>query len=40
MHAFYRDALDGKRTPDEAEARLLKLSTIIPFINGFYTLTQ
>ena len=34
--SIYRDVLDGKRTPKEAEARLLQLSDDIPFVNGFY----
>ena len=34
--SLYRDTLDGKIAPDEAEARLQKLSGAIPFINGFY----
>ena len=34
--SIYRDVLDGKLTPKEAEARLLQMSDDIPFINGFY----
>jgi O2-independent ubiquinone biosynthesis protein UbiV len=34
--SIYRDVLDGKRTPKEAEAHLLQLSDDIPFVNGFY----
>ena len=34
--SIYRDALDGKCSADEAEARLLTLSDDIPFVNGFY----
>ena len=34
--SMYRDVLDGKCTPKEAEARLLQMSDDIPFINGFY----
>jgi O2-independent ubiquinone biosynthesis protein UbiV len=34
--SIYRDALDGACAPDEAEARLLRISDDIPFINGFH----
>jgi collagenase-like PrtC family protease len=34
--SIYRDALDGKCSPGEAEASVQKLSDGIPFINGFY----
>ena len=34
--SLYRDVLDGKLTPQEAEARLLQRSDDIPFVNGFY----
>ncbi len=34
--SLYRDALDGKCSPQEAEARLLGISDDIPFVNGFY----
>ena len=34
--SIYRDVLDGKRTPKEAETQLLQMSDDIPFINGFY----
>ncbi len=34
--SLYRDALDGKCSADEAEARLQALSGGIPFVNGFY----
>ena len=34
--SIYRDTLDGKCSPQEAEARLLGMSDDIPFVNGFY----
>ena len=34
--SIYRDVLDGKLTPKEAEARLSQLSDDIPFVSGFY----
>lgn len=34
--SIYRDALDGKSSPADAEARLKALCGGIPFINGFY----
>ncbi len=34
--SIYRDTLDGKCSPEEAEARLQGISDDIPFVNGFY----
>ena len=34
--SIYRDTLDGKCSPEEAESRLQGISDDIPFVNGFY----
>lgn len=34
--SIFRDTLDGKCSPGEAEARLHSISDDIPFVNGFY----
>ncbi len=34
--SIHRDTLDGKCSPEEAEARLQQITDDVPFVNGFY----